>query len=211
MPTTADILALLTATAHRALGVAIIWHCLVLAAIVGLAAGWRPSSRRAAQLLSLPLLSVGVVAFATANPFNGIVFTLLPVVLVILARRASPEPARLASPAAVGIGVAMLAVGWFYPHFLDDLVTVSYLFAAPLGVVPCATLYLVIGTALVGGLGGRAWSGVLAALGLIYGVTGVAMLGVWLDVGLIAGGVALAVDLLVRPRGSRLDRTADAH
>lgn len=210
MPSSQEILGLLTATAHRAMGVAIAWHVLVVAAVVALAFGWRPSSQRAAQLLSLPLLSVGLVAAATGNPFNALVFTVLAVVLAVLARHAPPEPARLASLPSLVIGSAMLAVGWVYPHFLDDLHPMTYLYAAPLGVVPCATLYLVIGSALVSPLGGRAWTAILALLGLIYGVTGVVLLGVVLDVGLVAGGLALSVTLLAHPPPATLRRAARA-
>lgn len=63
-----------------------------------------------------------------------------------------------------------------------------------MGLIPCPTLAMVIGLAMIGGgLGSRAWSYTLAGFGLFYGVFGVARLGVVLDLPLIAGAVALAV------------------
>lgn len=192
MPSSSEILALATESAHRAIPVAIAWHLIVLLALGALVAGWRPSARRAGELLALPLLSVGLVSLATGNPFNGIVFGVFAVGLAQLARHGSRVKLRRGSPLELAAGAAMIAVAWVYPHFLDDLPMPSYFYAAPIGVVPCATLYLVIGFALLGPVGTRAWRGVAGSLGVIYGTVGVFLLGVWLDVGLIVGGIALA-------------------
>jgi len=101
----------------------------------------------------------------------------------------------------------MIAFATFYPHFLSDRTPVAYLYAAPTGVIPCPTLSLVIGFALLGGgLRAPVWSSVLAAVGLFYGLFGVARLGVQLDVALIAGAATLLA-LSVAAGGSR-DRHA---
>jgi hypothetical protein len=52
---------------------------------------------------------------------------------------------------ATAIGVSMIAFGWLYPHFLESHPATTYLFAAPTGVIPCPTLSLVIGFALLSG------------------------------------------------------------
>jgi hypothetical protein len=100
---------------------------------------------------------------------------------------------RASNPAAL-IGLAAVAFGWVYPHFLEGGSSVRYLYAAPTGLVPCPTLSAVVGFALLaGGLGSRAWSLMLAAIGLFYGLFGTLRLGVFLDIGLIIGATALAV------------------
>jgi hypothetical protein len=78
-----------------------------------------------------------------------------------------------------------------------------YLYAAPTGVVPCPSLSLVVGFALLsGGLGSRAWSLALAIAGLFYGLFGVARLGVRLDIVLVGGSAALLA-LALREADSR--------
>jgi hypothetical protein len=105
---------------------------------------------------------------------------------------------RRGPPWAFWAGVASLSYGWLYPHFLD-VDPIAYLVAAPVGLVPCPTLAVVIGVALLGGgLGSRAWSLVLAALGLFYGLFGVFRLGVLLDLGLLLAATVLLLAALTR-------------
>ena len=87
----------------------------------------------------------------------------------------------------------MIAFGWGYPHFLEGHPT-SYLFAAPLGLLPCPSLSVASGFALLGnGLGARAWSITLSVLGLFYGLFGVLRLGVLIDIGLVGGAIVLFI------------------
>jgi hypothetical protein len=196
MPGSAEILAGLTAIANEAIVVAVGWHVAVALAIVAIAMGWRPRERAARTLLALPLASVGAVALVFANPFNGIVFIGGAVVLLALARRGRDDRVRRGPSWALWAGGASLAFGWVYPHFLDAHPAV-YLFAAPLGLVPCPTLAAAIGAALLGGaLGARAFSLALAALSLFYGVFGVLHLGVLLDLGLVIGATLLLLAAL---------------
>jgi hypothetical protein len=190
MPTPSTILALLGSASHGAMGLAIAWHAIVAWALLALLAGWHPGKRTGALLLVAPLLSVAAVSIAYASPFNAVVFGAGVVALVILALRAPEEPATLRSRPYVALGAAMLVFGWVYPHFLADLPRAVYLYAAPLGVVPCATLSLVIGFVLLANVGDRAWVTTLAALGVFYGLFGVAVLHVWIDVALILGAAA---------------------
>ncbi len=193
MPTTTEILAHTTEVAQSAMLLAFGWHVVLAAACVALAAGWRPSERAAGLLLAAPLVSVAVVAAAHGNPFNGIAFAGLSLAQVVVARRSSRTPMKAGPKAAVVIGAMMIAIGWIYPHFLQGHGRAVYLYAAPLGVVPCATLYAVIGLALLGDARSRAWRVVPVAAGLFYGVIGVWQLGVRLDAGLVLGSVILAL------------------
>src|SRR5947207_257610 len=91
-------------------------------------------------------------------------------------------------------GAVMIAFGWLYPHFLEQRSPALYLVAAPMGLIPCPTLSLIIGlTFLAGGFGSRAWMFVLAAAGLFYGVFGAARLGVRIDLVLAAGALSLII------------------
>jgi len=191
MPRAADILDGLSAIANQATGVAVAWHILIATALVALASGWRPSQRTARLLTGMPLASVAAAAIAFANPFNGLVFAVSALAMTALAMSGGRRPVS-AGPAWTGaIGVAMIAFGWVYPHFLTGP-SIAYLYAAPVGLVPCPTLAVAIGFALLGnGLGSRVWGLTLAAVGLFYGLFGVLRLGVFLDIGLVGGAVAL--------------------
>jgi hypothetical protein len=85
-------------------------------------------------------------------------------------------------------------------------------YGAPTGLVPCPTLSLMIGFALIaGGLAARTWSLTLAAAGVFYGAFGAARLGVTIDLALIAGALGLVV-LAALPRDRQLrGRTHASH
>jgi hypothetical protein len=137
-------------------------------------------------------VSVAALAFAFGNLFNGWVIAGSTLALTGLAMKSDPRPVSRGSASMRRVGVAMIAFGWLYPHFLKGPAA-AYLYASPMGLVPCPTLAVAIGFALLGnGLGSRVWSLTLAALGLCYGVFGVLRLGVFLDLGLVGGAVALA-------------------
>lgn len=193
MPTSEEILAGVAAIVREGWPVAIAWHIALALVLVMLLRGWRPSRRLAQSLLALPLVSVSAFAFAFGNPFNGTLFALAAGALVVLAR-GRDEVVR-ATAWQWWMGIALLVYGWLYPHFLDGN-PLAYLYAAPVGLIPCPTLSIVIALALLGGLARRAWGGVAAALGLFYGAFGIVRLGVVLDVGLLAGACALTVSWL---------------
>jgi len=201
MPSSNEILARLAAAANQESAIAILWHLAIAGALLGLAAGWRPSVRTALALLAAPLGSAGLLALAYDNPFNGIVLVAAAAAAVAAASTARPHLVRRAPAWLFAIGVASLAFGWVYPHFLTGS-PLRYLYAAPVGVVPCPTLAVVIGFTLMGGgLGHRAWMFGLAGLGLFYGVFGAFRLGVWLDAGLIAGAAVLLAAAVGLRRG----------
>jgi hypothetical protein len=170
------------------------WHAYFAVLMVGLILGVRPSKRVAGILLALPLLSVSVLAWTAANPFNGALLGLAGVALIVLAFRLPNEPIHIAPLWVVVAGALMFVFGWVYPHFLDTFPVFTYLYAAPTGLVPCPTLSIVIGLALIaGGLDSRLWTSVLAATGLFYGLFGALRLGVTIDIVLLFGALAALV------------------
>ncbi|HET7541698.1 MAG TPA: hypothetical protein VFK05_17610 [Polyangiaceae bacterium] len=155
--------------------------------------GVRPHKRFAAAILSAPLASVAVASLVFGNPFNGAIFSLLAVALAILALRAPPSsPVCFASTPFAVLGAALIAFGLVYPHFLDDAPWFEYFYAAPLGTIPCPTLSLVVGSALiVDAFGLTAWRLLLAATACFYALFGAFRLGVLIDIVLLAGALGL--------------------
>lgn len=199
MPTTTEILRGLTAIANDAVVAAILWHQVIAILFVWVANGWRPRRRLAIAMLAAPMVSVAAFALAYHNPFNAALFLGGAVALLLVAARGGNERVMVGPPWATALGIASIAFAWAYPHFLHTSSWVVYLYAAPVGLVPCPSLALVIGFALLAGGIDRRVATVLGTFGLFYGVIGVARLGVVLDVGLLAGAVGLLAIGAVRP------------
>ena len=203
MPSPDAVLAGVSAIANEWRSVAMAWHVLLAALMAAFVAGWRPSSRRLGWLLCPPFASVSAMAWLAGNPFNGLMFALLAVLLAALARRLPRAPIRLAPSSFVVTGSLLVAFGWTYPHFLRTESWSDYLFAAPFGLIPCPTLAVTIGvTLLFDELRRSRWAVVVSAAGVAYGVIGVVWLGVVLDVGLLVGAVILGVTATTRVRGN---------
>jgi hypothetical protein len=89
---------------------AIAWHVVLAAAFILLLAGLRPSRRLGALLLTLPLVSVAVLAFTNGNPFNGIVFAAFAVVLSAIGVSLPAEKSRSVEGWALGVGIVSAAI-----------------------------------------------------------------------------------------------------
>lgn len=202
MPTAGEILAQLTAIARDGVGFAVVWHVAIATVLVAVALGWRPDRRTATLLLATPLASVAAFAIAYGNPFNGIVFASASAALVVLALRVPADRIVPGPRWATVLGLALIAFAWGYPHFLEDRAPIVYLVAAPVGLVPCPSLALAIGGALLAGGVERRAAVILAGLGLLYALVGAARLGVILDIGLGIGAAGLAL-LVALPRRRR--------
>ncbi len=190
MPSSTEILEGLAAIANAWRGLAIAWHAAVAAFLLGLLAGWRPSQRAVGVLLLLPSVSVSALAWASGNPFNGAAFAALTLVWGGLAMRLPTERVRVSSRVCMLPGLVLLAFGSVYPHFLHSGSWLSYLYAAPLGLLPCPTLSAMTGVALiVKPSDSRWWWRLLSAAGILYGLVGVFRLGVGIDVVLLAGAL----------------------
>jgi len=193
MPSSAEILEGLQVIANTERSVAIFWHGLLIATLLALALGFRPRQHHARIALAAPLASVSVFAWTYGNPFNGAVFAAASAVLAVLgAREASEQRVAGGSRVAVVVGGAMIGFGWVYPQFGATERWWALLCEAPFGLIPCPTLSVVIGIALLaGGLGSLAWSVALSMLALFYGLFGAWRLGVGIDLALCAASLVL--------------------
>lgn len=192
MPTPQVILDSAAAIANDWRWLAIAWHAVFIATLIG--TWWRrPITRTVATLMIAPVISVGALAWWSGNPFTGTLFACLALLMAVITRRLPDAVIAAGSSAEVAAGCGLAAFGLVYPHFLRTESWVEYLYAAPFGLVPCPTLTVLVGVSLfAGSFGSRPWAAVVAGASLIYGVIGVAVLGVWIDVVLIAGGMVLA-------------------
>jgi len=194
MPSSRDILEGLTAIANAWRTLAIAWHAIAGAFLMSLLLGWRPTKRAVGIAMAVSMASVSVLAWNSGNPFNGTVFSILALVLAGMASRLARERVSAGPAGIVALGTVLVVFGWTYPHFLETRSWISYLYAAPLGLIPCPTLSAAIGLTLVTGLfGSRTWSAALATLGILYGLIGVFRLGVVMDGILLGGALWLAV------------------
>jgi hypothetical protein len=81
-----------------------------------------------------------------------------------------------------------------YPHFINVNSFFEYLYASPVGLIPCPTLSILIGIILIfNPLGSPANTLSFIVFGLFYGLFGVFKLGVVIDVFLIFGSLSLLV------------------
>lgn len=183
MPSSSEILSHLSFLSQSYIWLAILWHLAVFSVMAR--KGWRPKQRHAAQLLLLPLVSVSVLGWIHGNPFQGLVFLILTFILGLISFQLANRPVSLHRKWTFPLGILALLYALVYPHFLEGKSTWLYLIAAPVGVVPCPTLSLVLGFSLLfSGFYSRAWQAVCAVSGLFYAAFGIFVLGVWLDIGL---------------------------
>lgn len=149
MPTADQILSGLRAIANSWNTIAILWHVYFGAMALVLAVGVRPSRRIAGLLLGLPLWSVSAIAWLSPNQFNGLVIAVVGIVLLLVAVKLPNDEVQIAPTWTLMSGLVLFAVGWGYPQLLNTSSYLPYLHSAPVGTIPCPTLTIVIGSALV--------------------------------------------------------------
>lgn len=193
MPSADLILANLHTSANQWWPVAALWHVYVVAVAAYLYIR-RPVELRILRLLfALPLASVGVIAWMTGDFFNAISMALVFTLLIALGLGASAGRVRRGRALPLCLGVSLIALGWAYPHFLDAGAD-AYLYAAPLGVLPCPTLAMLVGVSLVlHAPSSSIYPWVLAGVAASYGLFGALYLGVIIDAWLVAGALFLVV------------------
>ena len=170
---------------------AIIWHAVFYFLLVALIAKWQPSKRLLGLLICLPLLSVAVIAWLSGNPFNGILFSIMTILIIIFGFKASNQPIHISQVPFMVIGILMIVFGLVYPHFMNADSYLKYFYAAPVGLIPCPTLSILIGFLLLyNGFGSQSIALTFIAFGLFYGIFGVIKLAVYIDIFLIFGSIA---------------------
>ena len=205
MPTADRILSWALAVANDWRWLAIAWHLVLATWLIACGTRWRPSTRLLALFLIGPIASVALVAGVSGNPFNGLIFLTLAILLERAAVRLPGAQVTWAVTRTGLAGAALLTVGWAYPHFLRTDTWVEYAYASPFGLLPCPTLAVVMGITLIfDGFGSTRWHLLLSAAGVLYGVIGVFVLNVWLDSWLLAGAILLALPVV---RGATPQRT----
>ena len=198
MPSALQLTRQLAEIANQLGPIAIAWHVATAVALVALARGWRPSARTACLLLSAPLASVAAASLQFGNLFNAASFALLALAFGIVGEGDAMKTRYVvrATRADTVLGAALIAFAACYPHFVTGG-WLRVLAAAPVGLLPCPTLALVAGFALLaGGFGSRVLPALLGLWAAFYAYVGMVRFGVLLDAGLlfaVLGSLALAV------------------
>lgn len=192
MPTAPQILAALTELSRAWWQLAVGWHAYFIMLGVALALKWRPTRQAAGLLLIAPVVSVSALAWLSGNPFTASVFGAVLFAAVMICRRLPRATISIAGLPLMLVGVVLVLFGLAYPHFLEPGSTVRYLYAAPIGIVPCPTLSAIVGASIiVDSLTSRSWGLLVGAAGIFYGVFGAVHLGVNLDWVLFIGALIL--------------------
>lgn len=174
--------------------IALIWHAVFYILIAALIAKWEPSNKILGLLISLPLLSVAILAWITGNPFNGTMFSIATILIFIFGLKTNSQPINYSQLTFMIAGILMIIFGLVYPHFINPDSILKYLYASPAGLIPCPTLSVIIGFLLLyNGFGSQPITLTLIVLGLFYGIFGVLKLAVYLDIFLLLGTITLLV------------------
>jgi hypothetical protein len=192
VPTALAILDQLRGIAQTWWPLAVVWHVYVAAFVLAVLAGWRPTRRLAASLVSMPVASALAMAAVSANPFTTLLLGGTIVGTQVALWRWPSEVIQLGRGFPLIIGGALIVFGLVYPHFLSPNSTATYLYAAPTGLVPCPTLAVLAGFSMaLRSFGSRWWAFVVAASCLIYGAIGSLYLAVRLDWVLVVGSLVV--------------------
>ena len=198
MPKTEEIISGLRTIVNDYSTFAIIWHAVFYLLLAALIAKWQPSNKILGVLICLPLLSVAVFAWLSGNPFNGILFTIMAILIIIFGFKASNQPITISQVPFMVVGIFMIVFGLVYPHFISADSFLKYLYASPVGLIPCPTLSIIIGFLLLyNGFGSQSITLTFIIFGLFYGIFGVLKLAVYLDIFLVFGTIALIVKYFI--------------
>jgi uncharacterized membrane protein HdeD (DUF308 family) len=138
----------------------------------------------------------------SGNPFNGILFSILTVLIIIFGLRASGQPVQTSQIIFMVIGIMMIIFGLVYPHFVNTDSVFKSLYASPVGLIPCPTLSILIGFLLLyNGFGSQSLTLTFIIFGLFYGLFGVLKLAVYLDIFLVFGTITLLVKYVLSLKG----------
>jgi len=201
MPKTEEIINGLQTIVNDYSTFAIIWHAVFYFLLAALITKWQPSNRLLGVFICLPLFSVAVFAWLSGNPFNGILFSIMAILIVIFGFKASDQPINISQVPFMVLGIIMIIFGLVYPHFISADSFLKYLYASPVGLIPCPTLSIIIGFLLLyNGFGSHSITLTFIIFGLFYGIFGVLKLAVYLDIFLVLGTIALIVKYIIALR-----------
>ena len=204
MPTTTEILSGLIHISNQYLYLAMAWHLVFYILLIALLSRKTIPRLLPVLVLSPAMLSVSVLAWTNGNPFNGAVFAVLFLLFLTVGLFGRSTPGRNFHSAFRLGGFILLAYGFLYPHFLVTEGPLMYFIASPAGLIPCPTLSVIIGFALISdGFRSKALSIILTVAGLFYSLFGMFRLGVMLDLGLLFGSLLLAGAWIIRGQFKR--------
>ena len=205
MPTRDEILASLVSLANEYFEIAITWHIIILMIIAALFAGWKPGNSLMILLLSVLLMSVSVFAGIAGNIFNAAIFAFLVIVSIYATLRSDNGIIRGDRSWPDIAGLLLIIFGLIYPEFLHTDSFLEFAYAAPTGLIPCPTLCVLTGFALLyKGFGSVLWSLTIVAAGLFYGLFGVFYLRINLDWFLVAGSLILMLNTFFLSKAASL-------
>jgi hypothetical protein len=203
MLTKEEILAGLTSLANEYSNIAIAWHIIILMIIAALFAGWKPGNSLMILLLSSLLMSVSLFASRQGNFFNASIFAFLVIISIYATLKSGNGNITGDRSWADITGLILIMFGLFYPEFLKSGSLLEYTYASPTGLIPCPTLSVLTGFALVyKGFRSQIWSSASGISGVFYGVLGVIYLGVYIDLVLVAGSAVLLINTLFLSRAA---------
>ena len=193
MPSPSAILDGLTAISNHWRGVAVGWHVLVGMLVISLVSGWRPTERLLAVLITLPLVSVSVLAWSAGNVFNGVVFAGLALVLfrgsLTFSHNASisTQRGRLCrrDDGGVRVGVSALPEDRLVGSHMRTRRRLASCHAPRSRRQSASRGWWRLSDQVT-------WAATLASAGLLYGLLGVFYLNVMIDLVLLGGALALA-------------------
>jgi hypothetical protein len=195
---TTDIINGLEAISNHYSYIAVIWHIIFYSLIIAFFLKWEPTNRLLSVLLVFPIISVAILAWINGNPFNGTAFSILAFLFLFFALKTSNQPLNTSQIIYQVVGILLIIYGLVYPHFIETNTIFQYLYASPIGLVPCPTLSVIIGFILLfNGFGLQSIHLVFIIFGLFYGLFGALKLGVYLDLGLIIGSVTLLIKYIL--------------
>ena len=137
-------------------------------------------------------MSVSVFATLQGNYFNAAVFAFLLILSIYTTLRSRNEVIKANREWPDIIGLLLIVFGLIYPEFLNTNSVLEYAYAAPIGLIPCPTLAILTGFALLyGGFRSTTWTIAIILSGIFYGLFGVFYLHMYVDWFLVGGGSVL--------------------
>jgi len=201
MPKTQDILQSLSSIANNYSLYAIFWHITFYLMLILLFLKWNPSNKTLGMILCLPLLSVAFFAWLSGNPFNGLLFSVISILILIFGLKGSNDQIEVSQFPFLLSGIIMIIFGLIYPHFLNTSSVFQYFYSSPVGLIPCPTLSILIGIVLIySGLSSAPITLTFIIFGLFYSLFGVFKLGVYLDLILLFGTLSLLARYILSMR-----------